>query len=183
MNNHIIKFLAFASAAIGIKLITAWSPIDIFLAFSFWVGHQIKKDSCHTHKILYGVGLVSTVVISDFVFALALDRTFIYPGIWWNEFCIVSACIIPLILSTRITTSFMGLIGISSSVFLFFALSNLGVFFFAPLYPHSWQGLTACFVAALPFVKVQWLSNVMGVTAVNFTENKILSRYFLKQKS
>lgn len=179
---NILKFLAFASLAVGIKLVTPWSPIDIFLAFSFWVGHQIKKDSSHAHKIFYLMSLIGTVVISDLLFALAHDRTFIYPGIGWNELCIVSACLIPLVFDARVTMSMMGVVGVSGSVILFFVLSNLGVFFFSSLYPHTWEGIVACFVAALPFVKVQWISNVVTTVTVNFVENRILSRYFLKQK-
>lgn len=179
---NILKFLAFASLAVGIKLVTPWSPIDIFLAFSFWVGHQIKKDASPPHKIFYLISLIGTVVISDFLFALAYDRTFIYPGIAWNEFCIVSACLIPLIFSTRVTMSVMGVVGISSSVILFFVLSNLGVFFFSSLYSHTWEGIIACFVAALPFVKVQWISNIATTVAVNFVENKVFSQYSFKHK-
>lgn len=35
---------------------------------------------------------------------------------------------------------------------LFFALSNLGVWAFGGLYPHTAGGLAACFIAALPFL-------------------------------
>jgi hypothetical protein len=36
---------------------------------------------------------------------------------------------------------------------LFFILTNLGVWAFGPLYPHSAAGLAACFTAALPFFR------------------------------
>jgi hypothetical protein len=36
---------------------------------------------------------------------------------------------------------------------LFFGLSNLGVWAFGALYPHTLAGLAACFVAALPFYR------------------------------
>jgi hypothetical protein len=41
---------------------------------------------------------------------------------------------------------------LASSV-LFFALTNLGVWAFEPLYPKTWSGLVACYVAALPFFR------------------------------
>lgn len=39
---------------------------------------------------------------------------------------------------------------LASSV-LFFALSNLGVWAFDSLYPRTWEGLVACYIAAIPF--------------------------------
>lgn len=34
----------------------------------------------------------------------------------------------------------------------FFAVSNFAVWAFSGMYPHTWQGLAACYVAALPFL-------------------------------
>lgn len=35
---------------------------------------------------------------------------------------------------------------------IFFAASNFAVWAFSGMYPHTWQGLAACYVAALPFL-------------------------------
>jgi hypothetical protein len=35
---------------------------------------------------------------------------------------------------------------------IFFAATNFAVWAFGSLYPHSWQGLVQCYVAALPFL-------------------------------
>jgi hypothetical protein len=41
---------------------------------------------------------------------------------------------------------------LSCSLF-FFAATNLAVWAFSGLYPHTLAGLTACFVAAIPFLE------------------------------
>lgn len=43
----------------------------------------------------------------------------------------------------------------------FFAVSNLGVWAFSPMYPHTLAGLGACYLAALPF----WAATLVGDVA------------------
>ena len=43
----------------------------------------------------------------------------------------------------------------------FFVISNFGVWLAGFLYPHTWAGLTACYVAALPFFGKGILSNLL----------------------
>lgn len=171
MNINLIKLCVFASLAIGIKLLSAWSPIDIMLAFGLWVGCQMKGKSVLI-KSAYVAFLAATVVFSDWVFAVTTHRTFFYDGIWLNELALISSCVIPL-LSQRMLRPAWGLLGISSAVLVFFVISNLGVFFFSPLYPHTWSGLMGCFVAALPFVKLQWMSNALATTSLTLTQQLI----------
>lgn len=44
---------------------------------------------------------------------------------------------------------------------LFFLVSNLGVWLQRKLYPMSWEGLVACYVAAIPFFKNMLAGNVV----------------------
>lgn len=43
----------------------------------------------------------------------------------------------------------------------FFLLSNLAVWLQGSLYPRTWSGLTACYVAALPFLRNDILGNLV----------------------
>lgn len=43
----------------------------------------------------------------------------------------------------------------------FFALSNLAVWLFSPMYPHTSAGLLACYVAALPFFAATLVGDVL----------------------
>jgi len=61
----------------------------------------------------------------------------------------------------------IALASFGSSV-LFFAVTNLGVFFFENLYAKTWTGLAECFTMALPFFRNSLIGD-LGYTAVFFT--------------
>lgn len=50
-------------------------------------------------------------------------------------------------------------IGASTAYFL---ISNFGVWVGWGLYPHTWQGLIACYLAALPYYRTSSLSTLVG---------------------
>lgn len=51
---------------------------------------------------------------------------------------------------------------------LFFAVTNLGVFFFEKMYPKTWAGLVECFAMALPFFRNSLIGDLVW-TAVFFS--------------
>jgi hypothetical protein len=54
------------------------------------------------------------------------------------------------------------LVGASlTSSLAFFVVSNLAVFAFWPTYPHTFNGLAACFVAAIPFYRNQPVADLL----------------------
>lgn len=63
-------------------------------------------------------------------------------------------------------------IGASSAYFL---ISNFGVWIGWGLYPHTWSGLVACYVAALPYYRSCSLSTLVG-GAVFFLGYELLRR-------
>jgi len=48
-----------------------------------------------------------------------------------------------------------------ASASLFFAISNFGVWFSSAMYPHTADGLIACYIAAIPFFKYTLVSDVV----------------------
>ncbi len=50
-------------------------------------------------------------------------------------------------------------LGTLAGSFLFFVLTNLGVFLFQDMYPKNFSGLTECFVMALPFFRSSLLGD------------------------
>jgi hypothetical protein len=56
----------------------------------------------------------------------------------------------------------------------FFVLSNLAVWAFWPTYPHTFNGLSACFVAAIPFYRNQPVADLL-FTAVFFSVPMLLA--------
>ena len=57
--------------------------------------------------------------------------------------------------------------GMVSCSLIFFVTTNFAVWAFGPLYPHTLQGLTQCYVAALPFLDKTVLGDLFW-TAVLF---------------
>ena len=65
----------------------------------------------------------------------------------------------------------MGLLG---NVF-FFAWTNFGVWHIGWLYPHTIDGLIACYVAGIPFLKYQLVSTVLFVPSVSVVTLALLN--------
>ncbi len=51
--------------------------------------------------------------------------------------------------------------GLAASSLLFFVTTNFGVWLTSGMYPHSLAGLSACYVAALPFLSNELLSTML----------------------
>ena len=51
---------------------------------------------------------------------------------------------------SRVSALRVGAAAVASSV-LFFVITNFGMWLFSGFYPHTWIGLEACYVAAIPF--------------------------------
>lgn len=57
----------------------------------------------------------------------------------------------------------------------YFLISNFGVWFCWSLYPHTWTGLIACYVAGLPYYRNSLFSTFV-IGAVLFGGHELLSR-------
>ncbi|MBI3664885.1 MAG: hypothetical protein HY236_01450 [Acidobacteria bacterium] len=82
---------------------------------------------------------------------------FVYQGRygWFSPFTWVGFVIIGLIgwtLRKRLTPVRVGAASLAGSV-TFFLISNFGVWVRGTMYPMTWSGLAACYVAALPFFR------------------------------
>lgn len=64
----------------------------------------------------------------------------------------------------------------SASV-LFFAVTNFGVWAFGSLYPRTWEGLVACYVAAIPFFQNTLIGNLL-YAALLFGALEVFERSF-----
>ncbi len=60
------------------------------------------------------------------------------------------------------------LLALFGSSFLFFVVSNLGVFLFEHMYPKTWAGFVECFTMALPFFRNSLIGD-LSYTLVAFT--------------
>jgi hypothetical protein len=73
-----------------------------------------------------------------------------YSGIWITYLAVALIVVIGWLSLSRISILSVGGAAIASSV-TFFAVSNFGTWAFSGMYPHTVAGLSACYVAAIPF--------------------------------
>jgi hypothetical protein len=59
---------------------------------------------------------------------------------------------------------------------LFFIISNLGVWYF--YYPHTWIGLSSCFILAIPFFINSLMGDFFYTFLLQFSFNKLNQSYF-----
>ena len=88
-----------------------------------------------------------------------------YQGFWY----VYGAALIPVLLGrligSRAGAKSIGLAALASSLS-FFAITNFMVWEGGHMYPHSASGLTACFVAAIPFYQNQLLGDAFYTVAL-----------------
>ena len=112
-----------------------FSPIAAMALFS---GAYLPK------RALAFVAPFGALVISD-----ALLGGF-YPGMNFVYLSFALTVLIGWAVAKRKSPLVVGGAAVTSSV-LFFVLTNLGMWLFSGFYPLTWQGLAACYVAAIPF--------------------------------
>jgi hypothetical protein len=131
------------------------------MAIGLFAGYQARKAS---------TGLLMTLL------ALALSDAVMgfYPGFWY----VYAAALIPVLLGWLIRNR-SGAGGISvaalTSSLSFFLITNFMFWATSQWYPHTVTGLTACFVAGIPFFRNQLLGDAM-YTAALFGGYAVLSR-------
>ena len=103
----------------------------------------------------FGALILSDIILGPF-----------YPG--WN-FVYLSFGLTVLIgwLVARRRTPLAIAGGAVASSILFFVLTNFGMWLFSGFYPLTWQGLAACYVAAIPFFQ-NTLAGDLFFTAILF---------------
>ena len=96
-----------------------------------------------------------------------------YRGMWY----VYAASLVPVLLGRFIKKDSVGAIVPAAllSSLSFFAITNFMVWATGHLYPHTASGLSACFVAALPFYRNQLLGDLCYTVAF-FGSHAFLSR-------
>lgn len=57
--------------------------------------------------------------------------------------------------------------------FIFFIISNFGVWLTGKMYPKSWQGLIECYIMAIPFLKNSIISSIIFTTLISIIYHSI----------
>jgi hypothetical protein len=137
--NHvrILALLSAIVAAAALRLVPHppnFSPIGAMALFG---GAYLGRRG------LAFVAPLAALLLSDAVIGFHSGMPFVYASI-------ALIVLIGLALRSRIGLVTVAAASISSSV-LFFGITNFGVWLQSGMYPHSFAGLGACYVAAIPF--------------------------------
>ena len=109
---------------------------------------------------------VSTGVLATLIALVLSDAVLgFYPGFWW----VYGAALIPVLLG-RLIRNRRGAGAIAgaalASSLVFFLTTNFMVWATSRLYPHTAAGLSACYVAGLPFYQNQVLGDAFYTVAI-----------------
>lgn len=97
-----------------------------------------------------------------------------YSGMVWVYSAFIVVALIGLALRNNVTVTRLIAASLLSSLS-FYILTNLGVWMSTAMYPHTFSGLTECYIAAIPFSRYE----VMGTL---FYSSLLFGVYYFAQK-
>lgn len=141
----------------------------VFGALLFGGAHLKRRDAIWYPLVLLAV---SDVVLTTFVYRMRVGWE---QGITWLGFAIV--VLIGYWLRDRESVGRVGIAALAGPT-AFFVISNFGVWLAWRMYPASWDGLVACYVAAIPFYRTSLFATVV-YSALFFGAHEIYRRKHL----
>lgn len=141
-----------------------FSPV--FGALLFGGAHLKRRDAIWYPLMLLAA---SDVVLTTLVYRMRLGWG---QSITWLGFAVVA--LIGYWLRNREDVARVGVAALAGPT-AFFLISNFGVWLGWRMYPATWDGLVACYVAAMPFYRNSVLSSV-AYTALFFGAHEIYRR-------
>jgi hypothetical protein len=106
----------------------------------------------YNKKIMAFLVPLTALLLSDAVLGF-------YQGMEWIYGTFILIVITGFALRNKLTVSRVILLSVTSSL-LMYIFSDLGVWIGTTMYPHTWAGFTACYVAALPFLRNELLGDL-----------------------
>jgi hypothetical protein len=134
---RLIALLSAIALAAALRLVPHppnFSPIDAMALFS---------AAYLDRRALAFAAPLGAMLLSDLILGF-------YPGVWITYLAIAVVVPIGWLMLQRRSLLRIGLAAIASSM-TFFLISNFGTWALSGMYPHDFSGLTACYVAAIPF--------------------------------
>ncbi len=125
----------------------------------------VAASALFAGRVLRMRGLAVVVPLA----AMALSGLAMAPDDWRIAIVIYAAMALPAVagILTRRWRGALPVVAVMIGCSLaFFAASNFAVWAFSGMYPLTWQGLTACYVAALPFLDKTVLGDLFWMTVL-----------------
>lgn len=136
-HSRILALLSAIAAAAALRLVPHppnFTPIGAMALFS---GAYLGRRS------LALVAPLAAMILSDAVIGF-------YSGFWITYLAVALIVLVGSLALSRVSVLRVGVAAVASSV-LFFLVSNFGTWALSGMYPHTIPGLSACYVAAIPF--------------------------------
>lgn len=115
--------------------------------------------------------LLISMLISDLLIGFYSNMLFVYSSL-------ILITLLAFKLNNKINIKNLFLYGLAGS-FLFYLISNFGVWIFGNLYPKNIGGLIECYFMAIPFFKNTLISTTIFIYLV-YILKKVINAFFLK---
>lgn len=153
------------------------TPISAMALFGAAYLHRNKWALLTPFAALF----LSDLVMNNLMYAQYYDG-FVWVTSWWIYAAVAAIVAIgAYFLSQKVTFTRLILASLISSL-TFFALSNLSTFYTTALYPHTPEGLLACYTAGLPFLRNALMGDLFFSLAMFGTYEWYLRAKFAPQK-
>jgi hypothetical protein len=117
---------------------------------------------------------IGAMVVSDLFLSQIYGYMFMGPGSWFVYGAFVLQAVLGRALRNRpggsLSAAFVG-------AFLFFGVSNFGVWLEGGLYPRTIEGFISCYVMALPFFKMTLLGNMVWTPVLSLLHRVYEARF------
>lgn len=105
--------------------------------------------------------VLSDIAINNTIYAHYFDGfTFIYPGSYFTYIAFIIIGISGYFILKKINYSRIVFACLLSSI-IFFLVSNFGIWAYETIYPKNIDGLLACYISAIPFLKNTIMGDLM----------------------
>lgn len=155
-----------------------YSPLGAICLFG--AAHFSQKKYAYLIPLLavwFSDLILNNIIYSEYYSSI----TFLYPGFYWQYGSYILTVVLGQFLFKKVSVlRILG--GALGASILFFLISNFGVWASGSMYPKTFNGLSTCYVAGIPFIKGTLLGNfVFG--GVLFGGYYLLQRNFTAFKS
>jgi hypothetical protein len=151
-----------------------WSGFSPFIAIALFSGMIIRDRG-----VSFLLPLLSLFISDAVIHVLFKEGLFPYAGFYdgqWKQYAILVLCtLMGLLLQGKTYRNLV--IGAIAAPTLFFLVSNFNVWISQEvLYAQDFNGLMACYTAALPFYKNALIATVVFLPVILFTYNYMMAR-------
>lgn len=144
----IISLIFFASLTRIIPHMPNFTPIGAIALF----GGAYLNNKYHAFLIPIASLWISDLVLNNFIYNFYTEFTWFYPGFLWQYASFIIIIMIGYFFLKKLNFKNVFSATVTSS-FIFFIVTNFGVWISGTMYTMDLNGLIMCYVMALPFYK------------------------------